>query len=101
MRSNLAEIPTWPPHGLSYEQSTLLGSQYVAAAPLLGIDEWLAANRFAQYSEHLMELAGDVADLAFMTEDDCVQLIIVSEMPKLAARRFRMAVRALGAEVSA
>jgi len=97
----LPEISTWPPHGLSYEQSTLLGSQYIAAAPLLGIDEWLAANRFVQYSEHLLELAGDVADLAFMTEEDCVQFIFVSEMPKLAARRFRMAVRALGAQVSA
>lgn len=88
---------------LATQQQVLLQGAWheqLASFSSMQVDEWLVINNFSQYREHILKVAGDICDLTEMQDEDCVELFKDCGMPKLAARRFRKAVRLLGAIVS-
>lgn len=54
-----------------------------------------------KYSSQLAEVAGDISDLAEMTDEDFEQFLETTKMPALKARRFKKALIDLGAKLVA
>lgn len=85
-------------HLSAMAQRTPAGNNRVDAQ-LLGMDAWIATNNFEPYRDCLLEYAQDIADFTMVQEQDCIDIIQQSGMPTLAGRRFRNAIRSLGASV--
>jgi myosin heavy subunit len=65
------------------------------------LDQWITDNKLENYRLQLNSLAGELADLKEMEDEDVNDLVAECGIPKLAARRFRKALIKIGANVSA
>ncbi len=64
------------------------------------LDAWITDNSLEKYRLQLNSLAGELADLKEMEDDDVNDLVQECGMPKMAAKRFRKALKRIGAQVS-
>jgi hypothetical protein len=64
------------------------------------LDAWITDNNLDKYRLQLNNLAGELADLKEMEDDDVNELVQECGMPKMAAKRFRKALKKIGAQVT-